>query len=219
MLRVKRDVGRESSLGLFATSYNFVDRYNQVLGFDGRFKINPKTIAAFEVLGTATRDERDPVTGVLLPYRHGAGYSWEWDYTGRNWGYQFSGGGRTQDYRTDVGFVRRANTNNAGFGWRFSTDPNPKATLTEFRFQHFVNTNFDWQARHQNAETGANIDFNLAHQTFVRIGLNYAYERLFEEEFGRRREPSFVTESGGVVPAVAGAFLGPDPERSTYIKT
>ena len=219
VLRVKRDVGRESSLGLIATSYNFVDRYNQVLGFDGRFKINPKTIAAFEVIGTATRDERDETTGALLPYRHGAGYSWEWDYTGRNWGYQFSGGGVTRDYRADVGFTRRTNTNNAFFAWRFSTNPNPKAVLTEFRLQNFTGSNFDWQGRHQSWQNGTNLDFNFAHQTSVRIGLNYAYERLFEEEFGRRREPAHVLDNGFPVPAVAGAFFGPDPERSTYVKT
>jgi hypothetical protein len=202
VLRLKRDVGRDGSLGLFGTTYNFTDRYNHVAGFDGRFKIDPKTILAFEVLGTATRDRRDRATGEMLPYRKAFGYSWEWDYTGRNFGYQFSGGGRTRDYRTDVGFVRRVNTNNVVFGWRYSTDPDPKAALTEFRFQHFVVSNFDWQARHQNAETGVNLDFKLARQTFVRVGLNYAYERLFEEEFGG-----------------PGSFFGTDSERSTYIKT
>jgi Domain of unknown function (DUF5916)/Carbohydrate family 9 binding domain-like len=199
VLRLKRDVGKEHSVGLFGTTYNFVDRYNHVGGIDGRFKIDPKTVATFELIGTATRDERDPATGELLPYRHAAGYSWMWDYTGRNFGYVFEGAGRTQDYRTDVGFVRRTNTNNAFFAWRVSTDPNPKAILTEFRLQNFTGSNFDWQGRHQNWENGTNINFQFAHQTFVQIGLNYAYERLFEEEFG--------------------SFFGEDSERSTYIKT
>ncbi|HEY9284497.1 MAG TPA: DUF5916 domain-containing protein, partial [Pyrinomonadaceae bacterium] len=202
VLRLKRDVGRDGSLGLFGTTYNFVDRYNHVGGIDGRFKIDPKTVLAFELLGTATRDERDAQTGELLPYRHAFGYSWMWDYTGRNWGYVFEGGGRTEDYRTDVGFVRRTNTNNAFFAWRYSTNPNPKAVLTEFRLQHFVNSNFDWQGRHQNADTGTNINFQFAHQTFVQIGLNYAYERLFDFEFGG-----------------PGSFAGADSERSTNIKT
>ena len=202
VLRLKRDVGKESSLGLFGTTYNFVDRYNHVGGFDGRFKIDPKTILAFEVLGTATREGRDEATGEMNPYRNAFGYSWEWDYTGRNFGYQFSGAGRTRDYRTDVGFVRRVNTNNVVAAWRYSTNPDPKATLTEFRLQHFVVSNFDWQGRHQNAETGANLDFKMARETFVRVGLNYAYERLFDFEFGG-----------------SGSFFGPDPERSTYIKT
>jgi hypothetical protein len=202
VLRLKRDVGRDHSLGLFGTTYNFVDRYNHVAGFDGRFKIDPKTVLAFEVLGTATREGRDEATGEMNPYRPAFGYSWMWDYTGRNWGYVFEGGGRTRHYRTDVGFVRRVNTNNALFGWRYSTNPNPKAVLTEFRFQHFVNSNFDWQGRHQNADTGVNLNFQFAHQTFMQIGLNYAYERLFDEEFGG-----------------SGSFAGTDSERSTNIKT
>ena len=201
VLRLKRDVGRESSLGLFATSYNFIERHNQLLGFDGRFKLNPKTVTSFEVIGTTSRNFfRDAGDGGGVRYRTGNAfaYSYNLDYTGRHFGYRFDAGGRTRDYRADVGFTRRTNTNNANFGWRVSTEPNPKATLTSFRLQNFTSSDFDWQRRHQGWENGTNLDFNFAHQTFARIGLNYAYERLFAEEFG--------------------GFVG-DNERSTRIKT
>ena len=38
VLRLKRDVGRQHNLRLFATKYNFVDRHNQLAGFDLRFR-------------------------------------------------------------------------------------------------------------------------------------------------------------------------------------
>src|SRR4026209_1263208 len=34
VLRLKRDVGKENSLGMIATSYNFTDKHNQMLGID-----------------------------------------------------------------------------------------------------------------------------------------------------------------------------------------
>ncbi|MDQ3585111.1 MAG: DUF5916 domain-containing protein [Acidobacteriota bacterium] len=204
VLRLKRDVGRESSVGLFATSYNFIEKHNQLLGFDGRFKLDPKTVTSFEVIGTTSRRFfSDRETGDVR-YRTGNafGYSFVYDYTGRHWGYVFEARGRTRDYRADVGFTRRTNTNNAFFAGRYSTEPNPKAILTSFRLQNFTSSNYDWQARHQNWQNGTNLDFNFTHQTFMRIGLNYSYERLFAEEFGG-----------------PGSFFGPDSERSTYAKT
>ncbi|HVG17614.1 MAG TPA: DUF5916 domain-containing protein, partial [Blastocatellia bacterium] len=55
VLRLKRDFGRENTLGLIATTYNFIERHNHLLGFDGRFKLDPKTTLSFQVLGTNTR--------------------------------------------------------------------------------------------------------------------------------------------------------------------
>jgi hypothetical protein len=210
VLRLKRDVGRESSLGLFATSYNFTEQHNQVIGLDGRFKLDPKTFTTFEIIGTNSKNffrnlDTDEET---YRSRNGFAYNYLLDYTGRYFGYALSANGRTQDYRADVGFTRRTNTNNVNFGWRLSTEPNPKAILTSFRFQNFTNTNFDWQARHQGWSNGQNFNFTFAHQTFVQIGTNFGYERILEEEFGTRRAPGR-----------RGAFAGDDNERQTKHKT
>ena len=55
VLRLKRDVGKESSIGMIATSYNFIEKHNQLLGIDGRFQLDPKTVASFQVIGTTSR--------------------------------------------------------------------------------------------------------------------------------------------------------------------
>ncbi|HKP73175.1 MAG TPA: DUF5916 domain-containing protein, partial [Pyrinomonadaceae bacterium] len=93
VLRLKRDVGRESSIGMIATSYNFVEKHNQVLGLDGRFKLNPKTIAGFEVIGTNSKNFFRDLASDVTSYRNrnGFGYSYILDYTGRYFGYVFEG--------------------------------------------------------------------------------------------------------------------------------
>ncbi len=113
VLRAKRDVGnKDSHIGLLATSYNFIEKHNQLGGIDGRFRIDPKTYVAFQVLGTTSRRcFFEPAKGLHRPaatdpcfvngntrnyYRTGNGfaYSYELDYTGRNFGWRFNGNGR-----------------------------------------------------------------------------------------------------------------------------
>ena len=223
VLRVKRDIGKkDSSLGLLATSYNFIEKHNQLVAIDGRFRIDPKTIAAFQVAGTISRrcfsepakDEHTPTAGepcfvngsTRNYYRTGNGlaYSAVYDYTARHFGWVYEGSGRTQDYRADVGFTRRLNTNNHGLFARFSNEPKPKATLISWRISSGASTNFDWQGRMQNWSAEPHLGLQFQHNTFIEAGVNFGYERLFEQEFGARRTATHT-----------GAFFG-GPERSTY---
>ncbi len=55
VLRLKRDVGAESSIGFIGTTYNFIENHNHLGGFDGQFRLNPKTVLSFQLLGTNTR--------------------------------------------------------------------------------------------------------------------------------------------------------------------
>jgi hypothetical protein len=209
VLRLKRDVGKEGSLGMVATSYNFIEKHNQVVGFDGRFRLDQKTTAAFQVLGTASRRSFfDPdLDDSLYRTGNGFGYSWNIDYTGRNFGYFIYGEGRTRDYRADVGFTRRVNTNFQDVAWRVSTDPKPKARLIFWRLVNSTRTNYDWDGRLQQLTNESSIGFSLQRQLFYGIGYSLNKERIFEDEFGARR--------GGTR---AGAFAG-HSERSTFRKT
>jgi hypothetical protein len=206
VLRLKRDIGKESSLGLVATSYNFIEDHNQLGGFDGRFRLNPQTVFTFQVLGTTSRRYFfDPDKGESV-YRTGnaLGYSYNFDYTGRNFGYNFFGEGRTRDYRADVGFTQRTNTNFDGLFLRLSSDPDAKRFVISKRLTNYTYTNFDWQGRMQGWSNETQARFDMARQTYLGFGVNGGYERLFEEEFGAKRAPGR-----------AGAFRGDDPERAT----
>ncbi|MDT7542245.1 MAG: hypothetical protein QOE33_2149 [Acidobacteriota bacterium] len=236
VLRAKRDVGAESSVGAFATSYNFIEKHNQLAGLDGRFKLDPKTIAAFEVIGTTSRrffrdpdldpeftfSSSDPISPGALAfpgqqrYRTGNGFAYSGllDYTGRHFGYTIHTNGRTRDYRADVGFTQQTNTNESLAAFRLSTEPNPKAALTKFRLQNFTVASYNWQGHLQSWSNGTNYDFFFAHQTFVHAGTNLGYERVFEEEFGARR--GFARPTGRFI---NGAFAGDDSERQTRHKT
>ena len=238
ILRLKRDVGKESSLGMLATSYDFIEKHNKLLSIDGRFKLNPQTVLNFQLIGTSsrrcfaepTRDRHVPkITepcfagyqenlATLPPsqipterstrnfYRtgNGFGYYYNLNKSDRHWTYQLQGQGRTQDYRADVGFTRRRNTNFHDLFINYSSEPKPKARIITWRAFNSSRMNFDWQGHSQNIEDEAQIQFNLQKSSYLGFGFTGSYERLFEEEFGAART---ATHSG--------SFFGPDPERST----
>ncbi len=210
VLRLRRDVGRDSSVGMFATSYNFIERRNQLGGFDGRFRLDPQTIAEFQVVGTHSRRFfYNPETDTR-PYRtgNGFGYSYSLDRTGRNFGFTINGVGRTRDYRAEVGFTPRVNTNQHRAFFRYSTEPQADRRIVSRRITNESILSFDWQGRSQNVENGTQLMLQLQRQTFIGGGGEIGYERLLEEEFGPRRS---ATQSG--------AFFGSDPERSTNYRT
>ncbi|HEV7397841.1 MAG TPA: DUF5916 domain-containing protein, partial [Pyrinomonadaceae bacterium] len=235
VLRLKRDVGKESSLGILATSYNFIEKHNQLLSIDGRFIFGAQKSLVFQVLGTTSRrcfndskanayapsasapcfagyvDATAP-PATLEPnttrnfYRTGNGFGYNYTYAmnGRHFTYQLNGQGRTQDYRADVGFTRRRNTNYHDLFLSYNSEPKPKAKLISWRVFNSSRTNFDWQGRTQMVEDEAQVQFSMQRSSYLGVGVVNGYERLFEEEFGPART---ATQSG--------AFYGPDPERST----
>ncbi|MCP9494929.1 MAG: carbohydrate binding family 9 domain-containing protein [Pyrinomonadaceae bacterium MAG19_C2-C3] len=233
VLRVKRDIGaKDSSLGFFATTYNFIERHNHLAGFDGRFRLTPQTFAEFQITGTTSRrvffdpdnlfpDPRFPAgsnrtTQNIYRTGNGLGYSYALDKTGRNFGYTLNGVGRTRDYRADVGFTPRTNTNQHRLAVRFSDDPDAKRRIIGKRLTSSFITSHDFQGHSQNHQNVTELTLTLQRNTYIGGGTEAGFERLFEFEFGRARNPSRTRELTGSPNANPnGAFFGA-PERSAY---
>jgi len=210
VLRLKHDLGKQSNIGLIATTYNFIEKHNHVAGFDGRLGLNQQTYFDFQVLGTTSREFFfDPDAGKQI-YRtgNGFGYSFKYESLGRHLSYRFSGIGRTREYRAEVGFTSRTNTNQDDLFVRYDSEPKPKARLIAWHAYNSFRPGFDWQGRTQNWTNESQVSFSLRRQTDFGVGVTRGYERLFEEEFGPKRTP-----------ARPGAFAGNDPERSTNRKS
>lgn len=55
VFRVKRDVGKENSIGFFGTYRTFPEQKNLVAGFDGRIKLSPRLASTFQIAATNSR--------------------------------------------------------------------------------------------------------------------------------------------------------------------
>jgi len=186
IFRLKHDVGRENFVGLIATAYNFVGQSNYVGGFDSRVRFDKQTTLDFQVVVTNSRrcdlaaDPKDDTCATL----NGFGYAYSLSRNKRHLSLNVNGAGRTQGFRSDVGFVRRVNTNNQNFNASYTTEPKPKAKVVSWEIDQFLGGNFDWQGRMQNWNYEGQGGPNLQRQTFIRAGVDYGYERDFAYEFG-----------------------------------
>jgi hypothetical protein len=144
-------------------------------------------------------------------YRTGNGfaYSTTYDVSGRNFGWQLYGEGFTKDYRSDVGFFGRTNTNfNSVYG-RHNTNPNPKSTILSRHVHNFTWIGYDFQGRIQNWESESYIEWRLPRNSYFSLAWEPAYERILEEEFGTSRNAPCA-----IAGTCRAAFYGPDDERS-----
>lgn len=101
VLRVQRDLGRSSRLGMLYTDRVDGDRSNRVVDVDGRLVFGG--VYAVQFQGAASRTEREgtTITGPL------------WDLrllrNGRAFGFRYQLNGVDEDFRTETGIVSRPN--------------------------------------------------------------------------------------------------------------
>ncbi len=216
ILRLKRDIGKSDSfIGFLGTYDRFVDTYNELGGFDGRFRLDKQTTFSWQVLGTHSRRPFFfPEQGQTLDRKeNGFIYAVDYNKDGRHFGHELSVVGRTRYYRADVGFNRRANTNNPNWFIRYNSEPKPKARLISWRFYTDLSANFDWQGRSQDFNDEMQVQFSFRRQSYLGIGSDKGYERVFESEFGPKRQPG----SNCLVNNTC-TFAGNDNERSSSNK-
>lgn len=189
VLRLKRDIGKENSLGMVATSYNFIEKHNQVLGIDGRFRLDKQTTVSFQTLGTTSRNFFFDANEGETRYRTGNGFGYSADYnvSGRNWGWEIYGEGFTQNYRADVGFVQRTNSNFNLAYLRYNSDPNPKKKIISYHIHTANHVDYDWQGRMYIWESENLVELQLPRSSWVGVWWEPGYERLFDHEFGPTR--------------------------------
>jgi hypothetical protein len=215
VLRLKHDIGKKDSfIGFLGTYRRFVDVYNELGGIDTRLRVNKQTTLSVQALVThSRRNFFYPDEGGSFDRAENAFiYATDYNMNGRHFGYDYSTVGRTRYYRADVGFNRRTNTNNHNLFVRYNSEPHPKAKLVSWRVYNAFGTNFDWKAHMQFYNNESQAQFSLRRQTYLGVGLDKGYERLFEEEFGPTRK-FFGT---GCALTNTCTFWGGDNERSAY---
>jgi hypothetical protein len=206
VFRLKRDIGRESSIGVIAASYNFIEKHNQLFGIDGRFALSPKTVLTFQTIGTTSRRFfYDPERDADI-YRTGNGFAYYLQLVRgtRHLNMSLTGRGFSPDYRSDAGFVSQVDTNPWDAVVTYNSEPNQNALLTSWSIGSGSRAQFDWKGRMTYAYEAVRASFNFKRQTYLKADIYTDYQRLFEEEFGAKRTA-----------AHPGAFFGA-PERSTY---
>ena len=149
VLRLKRDVGKENSIGMTATSYNFIEKHNQVLAFDGRFRLDKQTTASFQVLGTTSRNFFSMLMKVRPGIEPETASLMTWTTTfqaevGMGIAVDEASPGTTE---ADVGFVQRTNSNSDLVSSGITPIPIPRREIISYHIHTFNHVDYDWQGR------------------------------------------------------------------------
>jgi hypothetical protein len=100
VLRVNRDFGNESSVGLFASSRNLGSDTNRVVGLDTRVKFGANWFATAQAVASATRE-----TGAND--LDGPAYRATVSRAGRRFAYNADFNDRSPEFRTALGYIER----------------------------------------------------------------------------------------------------------------
>jgi hypothetical protein len=205
--RIRRDLGRESTVGATLTTIDDDDdaTFSHVVSADARMRLSDQTVLTAQIAGSfAEMPFRDvDLGGTRRRYGQGIGYYAKIERRGRHALTALTASGSSPDYRADLGFTRRANMNGVTLQTTYNSEPRPDARLISWSATNVAVAQWDWQGRADFVYVYPQLQLNFRRQTSLRLFAYRDYERLFEEEFGARRAPGR-----------AGAFVG-DSERST----
>jgi hypothetical protein len=136
ILRLKRDIGRQSTLGLLYTDRIDGGDYNRVAGLDTRivfkklYALSGNYDQSFNRLTGITTNA--PIWRVAL------------DRTGRRFVVNYAVEGFHPNFRTTSGFIRRLDIVNASFNHKFTWYGKPKARLENYQLAVSVSGNWNY---------------------------------------------------------------------------
>jgi hypothetical protein len=192
VVRLRRDLGEQSSLGLLATGRRFAGESNELAALDARLAVGAHSVWTSQWLGTRSRDG------------HGFGYFTEWARSDRRTSVQVAGEGYSPEYRAELGYTQRTDTHRWSAVVRYNGPPRDGGPLLSWSVAETTLVQFDWRGRMQYAYLYPRLLLAFPRQSFLNLYAYRDYLRVFEEEFGPARSAT-----------LPGTFVG-RAERSTW---
>ena len=180
VVRLQRDLPRQSAIGFLATTRTFGSSESRVASVDGRYKMSDTVV----LTGQAAVSDSRPLNGGS---QAGTALSINLDRTGRTWGafldYQDIGA----DFRAPLGFVRRVDTREVHPFVRYAWFPKKTGPLVSVRPELSGSMLWDHAGTLQDWETGSELQFEFKGQTEITVEYNESMERFSGVEFRKRQ--------------------------------
>ncbi|MCZ8205799.1 DUF5916 domain-containing protein [Gemmatimonas sp.] len=183
IVRLRRDLGEQSTAGIVFTDRSEGARFNRVAGFDTRLQFAKVYSADIRFAASMTRDSSTR-TGSLWEVSHGR--------TGRGYGYRYNLQGFSPEFETQTGFVNRVDFVRAQVNQRF-TMFGAKGGWWDQR-QHFVSASSLWNyngfaSRDTPLEARVSLDNSMTIRGGWRVSVTPDLQRV---AFDPRRYASYA---------------------------
>ncbi len=191
VVRVAREFGNQSQVGVFLSSRNFADSSNRVGSLDARLKILPNWVLDLQAAHSWTRQNANlpqlcQSGGASL---QGSAYSASLTHTGRKFFYISNYDDMSPGFCTELGFVPRVDIrrfdNFLGYFWRPE-----KSRVIAFGPTGTGLINWDHTGRLQDWEANLGFEADFTQQTTLTFSHGEAYE-LFQNLGFRRHGTAF----------------------------
>ncbi len=182
VLRYKYSMKSDSYLGFYSLNRRFKGGDNNVLSFDGKYRIDKKQIVGF--MGLYSRYTNSP----FFNYKTINGYGWNlsYGYASRYFNFSFGTFGLSDGFYDDIGFIMRNDYWNYSGNFNFHYEPeNDKAILRSFSISLSNLTGYDFRGNLTDKNKGISIFTNLkgghnfffwgtkTYELFLKRGYNY----------------------------------------------
>ena len=191
VLRINRDIFKQSTVGLMVTDREIGDGYNRVAAADGRFKLDQNWTASAQVAASNTR----PFTGGRS--ESGTGFDFQVNRAGREFTTHIHYFDFSPDFETQLGFVRRIDIREIHQNLEYRFWPEGKR-LISWGPELFWRWNWDHRGTRLDLSVRPELSWELRGQTRVGVFYNHGRERLRpEDSAGLDRTVDFSRQSLG----------------------
>ncbi|MFK7956582.1 MAG: DUF5916 domain-containing protein [Lysobacterales bacterium] len=196
VVRYRRDILNNSSVGLLLTARQGDDYHNHVGGVDALWRLTDSDAISFQYL---MADSENPTSVVddfgLEPETSGDGYRVSYEHNERNWFSSVRYEDYDDEFRADLGFFSRNNFDRAvvgaGYRWWGEAEKNWWNRIQIYSDYDITHDN-DGLLLEEELEFSANIQMPL--QSFVSVGFG-ARDRFFDDVLFRENFYSVYAET------------------------
>ncbi len=175
VVRVSRDIFRQSSIGLIFTDREFQDSFNRVYGIDGRLKLGRNWVTQFQGVTSHTRT----LNGERLA---GPAYDFALTRSGRKFKYGFEYNDRSPGFRAEPGFLQRSDVRKMFQRIGPSFYPRGKY-LTSWGCTADTGAVFDHSGTRLDFAQEADCGWDFIRHSWVAFGYEVDRERLRPQDF------------------------------------
>jgi hypothetical protein len=206
VVRIAREFGKQSYIGMFASSRDFADTSNRVVSLDGRIKLSKNWVTDFQATHTWTRQDINlpqlcqqfnvPPQNVPNPAnaasQQGNSLYADVSYTGRHFYLTSNYIDYSPGFCSELGFIPRVDIRQNNFSGSYLWRPRSHGivdygpTAVELIDWDHTGTLQDWQA-------ALGMQLELTHQTVMQISRGELYERFDNLPFRKHYTSALVT--------------------------
>jgi len=182
LFRLRRDLGSTSNVGMVYTDRTFGrDRFNRLLGVDGRFQFNRRYTVTLLAAGSRTsHGDPEAVSGGL--------FAGQVERSGRNFQFEFGGSDVGNDFEAGSGFIRRTGVAQLGSEVSYNFRGRPGALIERWGPSLEAEglwTHDGFRARRRPQEASVELGGSVSFRGNITVFGNYSrsYYRFGAEDY------------------------------------